>query len=203
MKLIENLQYERNLWDQGVMHVAGIDEAGRGPLAGPVVAAAVIFPKEIFIKGIRDSKQLSAQQRESLLEEINNKALSVGIGQIEAPEIDKMNILKATLEAMKKAVMSLSVSPQHLLIDGNHLPDCFIPKSAIIGGDRKCYSIAAASIVAKVTRDRLMMLYHDQYPEYGFARHKGYGTKMHIKAIQIYGHCPIHRRSFHVKGLNI
>jgi len=203
VQYIDNLEYEHNLWNHGIMHVAGIDEAGRGPLAGPVVAAAVILQKKCAVRGIRDSKQLSHKQREMLYYQIQSNALSIGIGQVEAQEIDEMNILQATLKAMKLAVKCLTVTPDHLLVDGNHLPDCFIPKSAIIKGDQKCCSIAAASIVAKVTRDRLMIRYHDQYPQYGFAKHKGYGTRIHIKAIQQYGHCPIHRRSFHVKRLNV
>lgn len=202
MHCSDNLQFERRLWNRGVLHVAGIDEAGRGPLAGPVVAAAVIFPKSIAIDGIRDSKQLSHRKREILLAEIEEKALAVGIGQINAAEIDRINILKATLAAMKQAVMGLPVTPHHLLVDGNQLPDSLIPKSGIVSGDRKCFSIAAASIVAKVTRDRLMLRYHERYPEYGFDKHKGYGTRLHIQAIRIHGHSPIHRRSFHVRGLH-
>ncbi|MFC1568670.1 ribonuclease HII [bacterium] len=196
------MKYEHDLWNRGVTYIAGIDEAGRGPLAGPVVAAAVVFPKTISIQGVKDSKQLSHKRREVLFGEIQEKAVAVGVGIINAAEIDQINILQAALKAMNHAVDNLSVSPEHLLIDGNQLPDCLISKSAIIQGDQKCFSIAAASIVAKVTRDRMLIKFHEQFPEYGFAKHKGYGTKAHIDAIRSYGYCPIHRRSFQVKGLH-
>lgn len=199
--MLETMTYERKLWNRGVTYVAGIDEAGRGPLAGPVVAASVVFPKTISISGVRDSKQLSHRRREVLMEEIRDKALAVGIGVIDARMIDEINILQAALKAMKHSVEDLSVRPDHLLVDGNQLPDCLISKSAIVQGDRKCFSIAAASIVAKVTRDRMMAAFHEKYPAYGFDRHKGYGTRAHIEAIRQHGFCPIHRRSFTVRGL--
>lgn len=193
------LQYERSLWEKGVQHIAGIDEAGRGPLAGPVVAAAVIFPPGIFIAGINDSKKLTAKQRENLFPVIQNNALDFSTGLVDEKEIDRVNILQASYRAMRMAIGKLSIHPNHLLIDGRPLPEKFYPQTAIEGGDRKSFSIAAASIIAKVTRDRLMIEYDKQYPQYGFARHKGYGTKAHVEAIHQHGFCDIHRKTFHVK----
>lgn len=197
------IDLERQLWRSGTDPIAGIDEAGRGPLAGPVVAAAVIFPAYTRVDGVRDSKTLSARQRDVLFEEIRQSAVSIGIGIIGSEEIDRINILRATLKAMKQAVDQLKITPRHLLIDGNQLPDCSMDMTAVIRGDRHCFSIAAASIIAKVTRDRLMMQYHLQFPVYGFDKHKGYGTRHHINAIRLHGQSPIHRRSFHVKDLNV
>lgn len=194
------LQFERDLW-QKYSKIAGIDEAGRGPLAGPVVAAAVIIPKYFSVEGIKDSKKLRPQQREQLYAEIVYHALSVGIGTASHEEIDMLNILQATYLAMKRAIENLKIEPDYLLIDGNSLPRINFPKKAIIKGDNRSISIAAASIIAKVTRDRLMNDFDKMWPVYNFARHKGYPTQEHILAIQTHGYCPIHRRSFRVKGL--
>ncbi len=196
------LTYERRLWAQGISAVAGVDEAGRGPLAGPVVAAAVIFPPEVFIPGINDSKRLSARTRERLYQEIFRSARTVGVGVVQPADIDRTNILHATHLAMQKALSRLAVPPQHVLVDGHAVPDVGVPQTALVGGDGICFSIAAASIVAKVVRDRLMMAYDRLFPEYGFAEHKGYGTARHVAALRRYGRCPIHRRSFRVKGLD-
>lgn len=195
------LRYERRLWETGISYVAGIDEAGRGPLAGPVVAAAVIFRPAVFIPGVNDSKKLSPRRREALYDRIMDTAVAVATGIVHEQEIDRINILKATHKAMRICVGTLDQKPEHLLIDGRGLPERFYPQTAIEGGDRCCFSIAAASIIAKVTRDRMMLEYDEMFPEYGFARHKGYGTRQHIEAIRLHGQCPIHRRSFHVKGL--
>ena len=197
------IDLESQLWQSGTDPIAGLDEAGRGPLAGPVVAAAVIFPAYTLIPGVRDSKTLSARQRDALFEKIGQSAASMGIGIIDSEEIDKINILRATMKAMKQAVGQLEITPRHLLVDGNQLPDCSMEMTAVIRGDSRCFCIAAASIIAKVTRDRLMMQYHRQFPVYGFDKHKGYGTRYHINAIRVHGQSPIHRRSFHVKGLSI
>jgi ribonuclease HII len=188
--------YEEKIRGQGFQMIAGLDEAGRGPLAGPVVAAAVILPEKKEWKDINDSKKLSAKQRDKAFEKIQRGALGIGIGIVEAPDIDRLNILQASLKAMELAVLNLPLSPDFLLIDGIyslHLP---LAQQAIPKGDGKCLSIAAASILAKVTRDRLMMAYHEQYPEYNFAQHKGYGTKEHLRAISEHGCCPLHRQSF-------
>jgi len=199
-RIREMLCYEQKLWDRGVEFVAGVDEAGRGPLAGPVVAAAVIFPQNIFIAGINDSKKLSSIRREELFHVIQKKALSFAVGIVDEKEIDRINILRATFKAMRMAIGGLSVHPDHLLIDGRPLPEKIYPQTAIIKGDQKSFSIAAASILAKVVRDQIMIKYDKDYPQYGFARHKGYGTKQHVKAIREYGPCEIHRKSFKIKG---
>ncbi len=196
------LNYERQLWQQGLQWVAGVDEAGRGPLAGPVVAAAIIFPRgQEILSGVNDSKKLTAAQREKAYEVILQQAAGVGIGIVSEAEIDEINILQATYRAMLQAVNNLGRPPQHLLIDGRGRPETFYPVTTLIKGDSRSLSIAAASIIAKVTRDRLMLEFHDQYPQYGFARHKGYPTKAHLQAIRQHGWCPIHRRSFHPKQL--
>ena len=190
------LHFERHLWAQGVHRVAGVDEAGRGCLAGPVVAAAVVLSPDGVIDGIDDSKKLSRTQRETLYEEIVAKALAVGIGQVEAEEIDRLNILQASLKAMRLALEHLQTPPDRVLIDG-HLPaHSPYPEQAIIDGDARSLSIAAASIVAKVHRDRLMCECDARYPEYGFAAHKGYGSAAHLAALDAHGPCPLHRRSF-------
>jgi len=194
------LVYERSLWEKGVQFIAGIDEAGRGPLAGPVVAAAVIFHPDTNIPGINDSKKLTANRRQQLLEIIQQEAVEVTTGIVHEKEIDRINILQATFKAMRKAVGSLSHRPGHLLIDGRPLPEKFYPQTPIVQGDKKCYSVAAASIVAKVTRDRMMIEYDEMFPQYGFARHKGYGTKAHYEALRTHGPCEIHRKSFRLKG---
>ncbi len=181
---------------RGFLSIAGIDEAGRGPLAGPVVAAAVLLPWGLDLPGIQDSKQLKPRDRERICAEIFLKAKAVGIGSIEAAEIDRLNILQATFQAMVLAVRSLPVSADLLLIDGPYRLPLPTPQAGIPGGDRKSVSIAAASIVAKVHRDRIMTAYHEIYPEYRFDRHKGYGTALHFEAIERHGPCPLHRRSF-------
>jgi len=190
------LYYERLAYAQGAKYVAGIDEVGRGCLAGPVVACAVIFPPHTFIEGVKDSKKLSPEKREALFDKIHQHALSIGIGAVEETVIDEINILKATLKAMEKAVHALQPGPDHLLIDALFLENFPFPQFAIKEGDNASFSIAAASIVAKVTRDRRMAAYSEQYPEYHFAKHKGYGTPEHLEAIAKYGPCPIHRKSF-------
>ena len=188
--------FEEKARGQGFQVIAGLDEAGRGPLAGPVVAAAVIFPKIRSMKGIDDSKALSSEQREKGLALLQKRALGVGVGIVEAEEIDRLNILQASLKAMELAVKDLPLGPDFLFIDGLHCLKLPMEQQAIPKGDRRCLSIAAASIVAKVTRDRLMIAYHKDYPEYNFAKHKGYGTREHLQAIQKYGCCPLHRQSF-------
>ncbi len=181
---------------QGYRLMAGVDEAGRGPLAGPVVAGAVITRPGDTIPGVRDSKLLTPRQRERLYQIITSRALSWGVGIVGPREIEKFNILQATLRAMKAAVLSLDPAPDFLLIDGINPIPIDLPQRAIKRGDASCFSIAAASIVAKVTRDRLMMDYHRVYPLYNFDRHKGYPTRAHREAIRQYGCCEIHRRTF-------
>ena len=176
--------------------VAGVDEAGRGPLAGPVVAAAVILDDLYPIIGLADSKKLTAARREALFDEIRAKALCCSIAQASIEEIDQLNILQATLLAMRRAVMGLRLKPAMVLVDGNRLPMLDMPAEAIIKGDALIPAISAASILAKVFRDRWCAEVHVQYPEYGFARHKGYGTAAHLAALQEYGPCPLHRSSF-------
>lgn len=180
--------------------IAGIDEAGRGPLAGPVVAAAVVLPAGYFNGEIKDSKKLTARQRERLYERIHQESLAVGIGVVEAPIIDRINILQATLFAMREAVSSINPPPDFLLVDGRDRIPLEIPQETIIGGDSRSISIAAASIIAKVSRDRIMEIYHRQFPQYNFRQNKGYPTKEHREAIRRYGWCKIHRRSFNLLG---
>lgn len=177
-------------------HICGIDEAGRGPLAGPVVAGAVILPKNCKIRYLNDSKKLSASRRDELYDEIVEKAVAVGVGMASPARIDEINILQATYEAMRQAVGKLAVQPDILLNDAVTIPDIIIPQVPIIKGDAKSMSIAAASIIAKVTRDRIMLDYDKIMPEYGFAAHKGYGSAAHIAALQKYGPSPIHRKTF-------
>ena len=190
------LNFEQEYWSRGVEHIAGVDEAGRGPLAGPVVAAAVIFQHDVQIHGVDDSKKVTANRRNELFDHIYQKALSVGIGVVPHTTIDQINIGQASLQAMEEAVLRLSFPPQHLLIDGPRYRQNDIPFTPIIDGDAKSFTIAAASIIAKVTRDRIMIALDEQYPQYGFAKHKGYGTKEHLEAIRKFGPCEIHRRSF-------
>lgn len=192
-----HLEIERSIWSQGFNSIAGIDEAGRGPLAGPVVAAAVIFPKEMIIEGVDDSKKLTAKRREECFEQISQKALDVAVGIVYHDVIDSINILQATLLAMHKALENLTRKPDFVLVDGPRFSHEVFPFQTIIHGDAKSFSIAAASIVAKVTRDRIMCEWDARYPEYGFARHKGYGTRQHLEAIRTYGCCEIHRKTFH------
>lgn len=189
-------KYEKETYSKGFKCIAGIDEAGRGPLAGPVVAACVALPKGLLIEGVNDSKKLSEAKREQIYEIIMEKALSVGIGIVDEKTIDEINILNATKLAMKNSIMQMKVKPDFLLIDAVKLDDIDIPQLPIIKGDSLSLSIAAASIVAKVTRDRIMFEYDKKHPEYGFKKHKGYGTKLHIEAIKNYGICPIHRIGF-------
>lgn len=181
-------------------YICGIDEAGRGPLAGPVAAAAVILPKDCEILYLNDSKKLSPKRREALYDEILEKAVAVGIGLVEASRIDEINILQATYEAMRLAVGKLGIVPEVLLNDAVTIPELDLEQVPIIKGDARSVSIAAASILAKVTRDRLMTEYDNMYPQYGFAVHKGYGTAAHIEALKTYGPCPVHRNTF-IKGI--
>lgn len=176
--------------------IAGVDEAGRGPLAGPVVAAAVILNPDIEIAGLTDSKLLTAVKREALFSRIQETALAWGVGRADFDEIDRVNILQATLLAMQRAVFALSIKPSLVLIDGNQKPPLPYEVKTIVKGDLTEPAISAASIIAKVTRDHEMMCFDKAYPEYGFARHKGYGTAEHLAALKKYGPCPIHRRSF-------
>jgi len=180
---------------RGVL-VAGVDEVGRGPLAGDVVAAAVILDPENPIEGLNDSKKLTEKRRDVLFEEIQNKAVSWSVARAGVDEIDTLNILHASMLAMKRAVETLEVSPEHVLVDGNRLPDWAYPAEAVVKGDSRVQAIAAASILAKVTRDREMIALDQTYPGYGFAGHKGYPTKMHMEALDQLGPTPIHRRSF-------
>jgi ribonuclease HII len=192
--------FEREARGRGYGRIAGVDEAGRGPLAGPVVAAAVILPADYDHPQIDDSKKLSPRQREQLFEVIQRDAVAVGIGVSEAPLIDAVNILQATLRAMREAVLSLITPPDCLFVDGlNKVPlPLSIPQQTIVRGDQRSISVAAASIVAKVSRDRIMEMYHRQFPQYNFLKNKGYGTREHREAIARHGWCKIHRRSFHV-----
>ena len=191
----DNLNFENELLSEGVTLIAGMDEAGRGPLAGPVVAAAVIMPLDEIIPGVDDSKKVSEKKREILFEKIKEKAIAYKIVAVDEKTIDEINILEATKKAMKECVSGLSVRPEIVLVDAVKL-DLGVPSKAIIKGDALSYSIAAASILAKVYRDHLMESYDEIYPAYGFKKHKGYGTKAHIDAIKEIGPCPIHRRSF-------
>jgi ribonuclease HII len=191
------LRYEKKAYRNGANLIAGIDEAGRGPLAGPVVAAAVILPREFRHKTLNDSKQLSPELREEIYVELTNRPdiiWSVGVSDVDV--IDAYNILRATWRAMSLALDGLRVKPDHVLIDGLRVPVIRIPQTAIVKGDCKSFSIAAASVIAKVTRDRLMVQIHEQYPQYGFAQHKGYGTPEHLAALEQHGPAPVHRRSF-------
>jgi ribonuclease HII len=194
--------FEKIAYQEGYQFIAGIDEAGRGPLAGPVVAAAVILPPGYLNSEIKDSKKLSAGKRDELYETINREAIAVGMIVVDADIIDRVNILQATLQAMRDAVLELPASPDFLLIDGNQRVPILTPQKPIVKGDSLSISIAAASIIAKVSRDRIMEMYHRQFPHYNFQRNKGYGTKEHLDAIKKFGICKIHRKSFHVKNLN-
>ena len=190
-------EYEKNLYEEGVKLIAGIDEAGRGPLAGPVVVGVVILRETSFIEGINDSKKISEAKREKLYEEITNEAVAWSVGIVDETRIDEINILNATKEALTKAISNLKIKPEIILVDAlDKIDTLSIPYISIIKGDAKIYSIAAASIIAKVTRDRIIRSYDKIYPEYEFIKNKGYGTAKHIEAIKQYGLCPIHRRSF-------
>lgn len=193
-RLMAMHQYEEQYKD--CQAICGIDEAGRGPLAGPVVAGAVILPEDVEILYLNDSKKLSAARREELYEEIKERAICYGVGIASPERIDQINILQATYEAMRDAIAALMPAPDLLLVDAVHIPEVETKQVGIIKGDAKSVSIAAASIIAKVTRDHMMMEMDALYPEYGFAGHKGYGAAKHIEAIKKYGPCPIHRRTF-------
>ncbi len=190
------LQFETELRCRGFKAVAGVDEAGRGPLAGPVVAAAVILPVEFDLPGLTDSKKLSPSKRETLYPLIRSQALAVGIGLASAAEVDRINILQATLLSMRRAIDRLELSPDHLLIDGITPVPLALPQKTLKKGDSRSLSIAAASVVAKVVRDRIMTAYDRAYPEYGFSGHKGYGSARHRELIARFGPCPLHRKSF-------
>lgn len=187
---------ENEIYDSGLSPLCGVDEAGRGPLAGPVCAAAVILPRGTVIEGLNDSKKLSEKRREALYDEIVGRAIAFGIAFASVEEIEEKNILEATFLAMNRAIEQLSVVPALALIDGNRSKGIVLPSRCVIGGDGKCADIAAASILAKVTRDRYMLEMAEKYPQYGFERHKGYGTAAHYAAIREFGPSPIHRMSF-------
>ena len=194
--MTELWELENEIYDSGVSLICGVDEAGRGPLAGPVCAAAVILPRNIEIVGLNDSKKLSEKSREKLYDEICEKAMSFGIAFASVEEIEELNILNAAMLAMNRAIAQLEPQPELALIDGNRSSAIEINSRCVIKGDAKCADIAAASILAKVTRDRYMLEMAEKYPEYHFERHKGYGTKLHYEALREYGPCEIHRPSF-------
>lgn len=190
-------QFEKNLYETGLGYIAGIDEAGRGPLAGPVVVGIAIMKPDSFIEGVNDSKKISEKKREKLYEQITEEAVDWAVGIVDQNEIDEINILNATKKALHMAISNLKVKPDRILVDAlEHIDTCGIPYTSIIKGDANVYSISAASIIAKVTRDRMLQEYDEIYPQYGFAAHKGYGTAKHIEAIKAYGPCPIHRKTF-------
>ncbi len=195
-RLLEMRKFEDTLMGAGYNNIAGVDEAGRGPLAGDVFAAAVILPPDFLPEGLNDSKKLSEKKREKLYDVITENAIAYAVGRASAEEIDDINILQATYEAMRRAVAGLSVKPDYVLIDGNPVTDMPFLHASIVKGDSLSLSIAAASIIAKVSRDRYMMEMDAQFPGYGFGVHKGYGTKAHKEAVWEHGPCPIHRRSF-------
>ena len=196
-RLKKLLFYEEKARLQGFQQIAGVDEVGRGPLAGPVVAACCILPANYLLENLNDSKQVSVIERERLYTALStDPKIQYGVGVVEVVEIDRINILQASLFAMQKAVSSLSQPPDYLLVDGNRLPKTDIPGEAVIGGDGKSLSIAAASIIAKVTRDRMLERLDEEYPLYGFKKHKGYATPEHLRAISLYGPCAIHRTTF-------
>ena len=203
-KLLDRFEFERGLWSQNIARVVGVDEAGRGPLAGPVVAAAAILPSRwadaglpAELAGLNDSKQLTESQREKYFEFLTHCAeIEFGIALVDAGVIDEINILQATHRAMNEALAKLNPLPPHALVDGRPVKTLRVPQTAIVKGDARSYSIAAASVLAKVTRDRLMLAAHAQWPEYAFAEHKGYGTAKHLAAIAKHGACPIHRLTF-------
>lgn len=197
IRLKELKKQEDELRKRGFNKICGIDEAGRGPLAGPVVVASVIMPADSMIEGVNDSKKISEKKREKLYDQILEEAISYGVGIIGQDEIDEINILNATKKGLTMSLKELTVKPDLIIVDAlTHIDTMGIPYESIIKGDAKCYSISAASIIAKVTRDRIMREWDKIYPEYGFEKHKGYGTSAHIEAIKKYGLCPIHRKSF-------
>lgn len=190
------LEFEKEALAKGYKSVCGVDEAGRGPLAGPVCAAAIILPEGVIIDGVNDSKKLSEKKRESLFDVIREQALSYSIAYAMVDEIEEINILNATMLAMRRAIDGLDIKADYAMIDGNKIPPLDIDAECIVKGDAKSMSIACASILAKVSRDRLLYKYAEEYPMYGFDKHKGYGTKVHREAILKYGPCPYHRKSF-------
>lgn len=197
LRLTEMKKIEEEFYEKKIELIGGIDEAGRGPLAGPVVVACVIMPKDSMIEGVNDSKKVSEKTREKLYEEITKTAISYEVGIIDQKEIDNINILNATKLGLTIAIKGLKVKPEFILVDAlTNIDTCKIPYRSIVKGDAKCYCIACASIIAKVTRDRIMRQWAEVYPQYGFEKHKGYGTAMHIQAIKEYGLCPLHRHSF-------
>ncbi len=190
-------EFEKKLYSTGLNHIAGIDEAGRGPLAGPVVVGIAIMKPDSFIEGVNDSKKISERKREQLYEQITSEAIDWAVGIVDQKEIDEINILNATKKALHMAISNLKVKPDRILVDAlEHIDTYGIPYTSIIKGDAKIYSISAASIIAKVTRDRIMKEYDEIYPEYGFSGHKGYGTAKHIQALKTYGPCSLHRKTF-------
>jgi ribonuclease HII len=193
---LDTLFYESFVRKAGYRLIAGVDEAGRGPLAGPVVAAAVILPEGVLLEGVRDSKEMTENGREKAFSLIHEKALSVGVGVVSAEEIDRSNILLASLQAMKQAILSLDPRPEFCLVDGIHPVPVPIPYRCLKKGDRRSHSISAASVVAKVYRDRIMCSFHERFPVYGFSENKGYGTAQHLAALREQGACPIHRMTF-------
>lgn len=196
-RLIALKEHEEELRKKGFKYICGIDEAGRGPLAGPVVVASVIMPLDSMIEGVNDSKKVSEKKREKLYELILEEAISYGVGIVGQDEIDDINILNATKKGLTMSLHELTKKPDIIIVDAlNHIDTLGIPYESIIKGDAKCYSIAAASIIAKVTRDRIMKEWDKVYPEYGFSKHKGYGTASHIAAIREYGPCQLHRKTF-------
>lgn len=192
----DNLEYEKKYWENGFVYVAGADEAGRGPLAGPVYAAAVIFPKDIQIDGLTDSKKLSEKKRDYYFDVIKEKAIAYSIASVDEKIIDEINILNAAHLAFKKAVEGLNPAPELALIDGNSMKNLPCPFELIVKGDQKSLTVAAASVLAKVSRDRFMDKIDKEYPQYMFSKHKGYGTKLHYEMLEKYGACPYHRQSF-------
>ncbi|MBQ9708166.1 MAG: ribonuclease HII [Firmicutes bacterium] len=199
-RLIEMMEREQELRRQGCTHIAGVDEVGRGPLAGPVVAAAVVLPEDFDVLGVDDSKKLSEKRREELFDLISDKAVGVGIGMASEKEIDEVNILQATKLAMRRALAELAENmgkePDYVLFDAMKIEEVTIPQESIIKGDAKCTCIAAASIIAKVTRDRMMVEYASAYPGYAFEKNKGYGTREHYSGLREFGACSIHRKTF-------
>ncbi len=197
--IVPTLDVEMSLWREGLQLIAGVDEVGRGPLAGPVVAAAVVFDPYFFLEGVRDSKTLTAKRREVLAEQIRHTAFAVGIGAVEPEEIDRINIRQAALKAMRLAVNNLGLEPDVVLVDGRDVPNWSYPSRPIVKGDQTVFAIAAASIVAKVHRDAMMVQYDSLFPAYHFAANKGYGTPQHLEALRRFGPSKIHRKSFHWK----
>jgi ribonuclease HII len=192
----DSLFYEKGLWKRGHQYIAGVDEAGRGPLAGPVVAAAVVLPADISLPGVTDSKLLTEEQREKFFLEIIGKSLAIGVASETHKVIDSINILEASKGAMVRAVRQISLNVTHVLVDGNQRIPLAIEQTVIVKGDQRSLSISAASIVAKVVRDRIMKAMHERWPQFNFATNKGYGTQEHLRALERFGPCPIHRQSF-------